>query len=697
MAIVRREVIKRDGKHEVFDYRKIYNAISNAAEEILPTRDARIVIERTLPKALASLKKYKKHTIHIEYIQDIVEEALMKAGFPQVAKAYILYRKYREDIRVAKEKLGIKDELKLSLNAISVLGERYLLKNDKRQAVETPLEMFKRVSEYIAKAERNFLAKKEKNFSEKFYEKLTALEFLPNSPTLMNAQTPLGQLSACFVLPVQDSIKDIFSSMKAMALIHQSGGGTGFSFSHLRPKGDLVLSTKGVASGPVSFMRVFDAATNVIVQGGKRRGANMAILRVDHPDIVEFVEAKLKEGILENFNISVGITDKFMHALRGNRSFELINPRTKKAVRKIKAKTLFSLITLSAYKYADPGLIFLDQINRTHTLKGLGEIEATNPCGEIPLLGYESCNLASINLAKFVRDKKVDWKALGETVMLGVRFLDNVIELNKYPLREIELITKRNRKIGLGVMGFADMLVKLRIPYGLPQSISFARSLMKFIRKISLGASAQLAKERGVFPNYKYSIYARKNLRLRNATVNSIAPTGSISIIAGCSSGIEPIFALSFTRNVLGGTRLFELNPLLEEIAREEGVYSRHLMNILSGEPTLKNIKGIPAVIKRIFTTAFDVSALNHLKIQAAFQEFTDNAVSKTINLPESSTIEDVEKIYLSAYNLKLKGITIYRYGTKSEQVLMRGRFTEENLAIGDECALSCIGKACSV
>ncbi|MCK9614392.1 MAG: adenosylcobalamin-dependent ribonucleoside-diphosphate reductase [Candidatus Omnitrophica bacterium] len=671
-------VIKRDEKLEEFNYLKIHNAISKAAKEVLNDKEADNLLKIILPRALAAIKKYEKQAIPIEYIQDIVEETLMKAGYPQVAKAYILYRNYRQDLRVAKEKLGIKDGLKLSLNAISVLSQRYLLRDDRRRVIETPVAMFKRVSDYVAKAERNFSSKNEGYFARKFYEKMSSLEFLPNSPTLMNAGTKLGQLSACFVLPVNDSMEDVFNSLKAMALIHQTGGGTGFSFSRIRPKGDLVLSTKGQASGPVSFMQIFDKATDVVMQGGRRRGANMGILKVNHPDIVEFVEAKLKEGVLENFNISVGITDDFIKTLRSNGYIELINPRTRLSVKKIKAKTLFSLISLCAYKYADPGLIFLDRINKTHPLRALGAIEATNPCGEIPLLPYESCNLASVNLAKFVRNKKVNWQALEEAVKIGVRFLDNVIEINKYPLKQIEEITKANRKVGLGVMGFADMLIKLRIPYNSKEAVRFARVLMRFIRKSSLRASYELAKERGVFKNYKYSIYAKKNLRLRNATVNSIAPTGTISIIAGCSSGIEPVFALSFSRNVLEGNRLFEVNPLLEEVIREEGLYSRSLMDVLKGESTLKNIKGIPSIIKKTFVTTFDINAMDHLKIQAAFQEYTDNAVSKTINLSENATLEDVEQIYLAAYDLKLKGITIYRYGSKAGQVLRKEDYEKE-------------------
>ncbi len=673
MALRIMKVVKRDGTHEPFDYQKISGAIFKAAHELLSERDAKIVLELTLPKVLVVFKQYRRNVIPIEEIQDVVEEALMRSGYPQIARAYILYRTHHEDIRITKDKLGVKDELKLSLNAISVLKERYLLKNAERLLVETPSEMFRRVASHIAKAERAFSSKKEGFYRDKFYEKLTSLEFLPNSPTLMNAGTSLGQLSACFVLPIEDSIDGIFSSLRAMALIYQSGGGTGFSFSKLRPKNDLISSTKGLASGPVSFIQVFNAATNVIVQGGKRRGANMAVLRVDHPDIVEFIEAKLSEEALENFNISVGITDAFMRAVERNTDFSLINPRTKKVVRQIKAKTLLSLMTLCAYKYADPGLVFLDEINRANPLRAVGAIEATNPCGEIPLFPYESCNLGSINVARFVKNKKIDWGRLRETIFLAVRFLDNVIELNTYPLPEIEAMTKRNRKIGLGIMGFADMLIRLRIPYNSREAVHFAHQLMRYIRKASFEASLGLARERGVFPNWKHSTYGKKNVRIRNATLNSIAPTGSISIISGCSSGIEPIFALSFTRNVLEGAQLFELNPLLEEVIREEGIYSRKLMNYLKGETSLACMKHVPSFLKKLFVTAFDISALEHLNIQAAFQEFTDNAVSKTINLPEHATVEDVEAIYRKAYQLKLKGITVYRYGSKNRQVLVKG------------------------
>lgn len=692
MAVKKIRVIKRDSKQEEFDYRKIHNAIFAAAREVLPEAEAKTALTITLPKALAAVKKRKESFISIEDIQNIVEEILMKHGYPQVARAYILYRNYREDIRVAKEKLGVRDGLKLSLNAVSVLKERYLIRDNNRVISESPVLMFRRVAEHVAKAERNFSVKQERSFAQKFYERMSALEFLPNSPTLMNAGTNLGQLSACFVLPVEDSMNGIFETLKEMALIHQSGGGTGFSFSRIRPKNDLVASTNGKASGPVSFMRIFDEATNVIMQGGRRRGANMGILRIDHPDIVEFIEAKLKEGILENFNISVGITDAFMKALKCNGYVKLINPRTNNTVRQVKAKTLFSLIALGAYKYADPGLIFLDKINKEHTLKKLGILEATNPCGEIPLLPYESCNLASVNLSKFVKNKKIDWKNLEETIALGVRFLDDVIEVNRYPVKQIGEITRANRKIGLGVMGFADMLIKLRIPYNSVKAVDFAGRLMKFIRSASIKTSMQLATERGVFKNYKFSTHAKKNLKLRNATLNSIAPTGSISIIADCSSGIEPLFALSFSRNVLDGNRLFEINRLIEEIAREEGFYSRKLMNALKGELSLKDIKEIPSIIRKSFVTAFDMQPFDHLKIQAAFQAYTDNAVSKTINLPASATLEDVEKIYLSAYSLGLKGITVYRYGSREKQVLTREPSFDKNPSVDE---INCFRGTC--
>ncbi len=668
-----KRVIKRDGTTVKFDRKRIDRAIKRAALEVLgdevKSQAISQQVSRTVLQKLANT--YKTRIPSVEAIQDIVETVLMSEGYANIAKAYILYRERHKEVRTAKYALGFKDDLKLPINTMEVLKKRYLLKNDDQKIIETPSELFRRVAHHIARAEKNFKSHFAiEEVEERFYSMMKNLEFMPNSPTLMNAGTSLGQLSACFVIPVGDSMDGIFEALKDMAKIHQSGGGTGFDFSHLRPKGDLVSTTKGEASGPVSFMSIFDKATSVIVQGGRRRGANMGILRCDHPDIVEFVEAKIEKGAFANFNLSVGITDKFMAAANANKNFDLINPRTGQITRSVKAPALFDMIVNAAWRTGDPGLIFLDEVNRRNPTPGVGRIEATNPCGELPLLPYESCNLGSINLAKMVQNRAVDWEKLKSAILWAVRFLDDVIEVNRFPLTPIKEITFANRKIGLGVMGFAEMLIKLGIPYNSHQAIKFAETLMKFIRKESINASVALARERGVFPNFRKSIYAKNNVRMRNATVNTIAPTGSISIIAGCSSGIEPLFAISFVRNVLSGSKLFEINALFEDEARKREIYNEELLAKIAQQGSLQQIKGIPDDIKRIFVTAFDVSPQQHIRIQAAFQKYTDNAVSKTINLPSDATMEDIRRIYLLAHEFGCKGITIYRYGSKAEQVL---------------------------
>lgn len=665
---------KRDDSFVDFDERKIITAVFRAALEVLEEERQSLEIARSVGSQVldkvASL--YADKIPSVEDIQDLVEQVLMEEGYRGVARSYILYREEHKDLRQAKVIFGVRDDLKLPLNTLLVLKRRYLLKDDERQVIETPKECFRRVARHVSQAEENFSSTiSPKDIEEGFFQMMSRLEFLPNSPTLMNAGTSLGQLSACFVLPVKDSMDGIFQSLKNMALIHQTGGGTGFDFSRLRPKGDLVSTTKGEASGPVSFMSIFNHATGVIVQGGRRRGANMGILRCDHPDIVEFIEAKLEENAFTNFNLSVAVTDKFMKAVRKKESFDLQDPRTKNKVKSIRAPALFDLIIYSAWKSGDPGVVFLDEINRHNPTPRIGRIEATNPCGEIPLLPYESCNLGSIDVSKFVKQRAVEWERLKDRIGWGVRFLDDVIEVNKYPLPQIKEITFANRKIGLGIMGFADFLIQLGIPYTSEKAVQAAEELMSFFHQESLKASAALAEERDVFFNYDKSVFPKaKDHRLRNATVNTVAPTGTISIVSGCSSGIEPLFALSFVRNVLSGTKLFEVHPHFERELHKRGLYSRELMAKIGQQGSLRDIEELPPELKNIFVTSFDVSPEHHLRIQAAFQRHTDNSVSKTINLPSDASVEDVRNIYLMAHELKCKGITIYRYGTKKEQVL---------------------------
>jgi len=673
------KIRKRDGRIVDFDPRKIANAIHKALNAVKMKNGE--LAERLSREVVQIVEeRFKDKIPTVEDVQDIVERVLIKNGYAEVSKAYILYRHKRAELRQKKSLLGVKDDLKLTLNALSVLERRYLQKDDEGNVIETPAQMLRRVAKAVAAPDALYDRGADLKATEKeFYDVMTRLEFLPNSPTLMNAGTEIGQLSACFVLPVPDSIEGIFDALKNMALIHKSGGGTGFSFSNLRPKGDVVRSTKGIASGPVSFMKIFNTATEVIKQGGRRRGANMGILRVDHPDIFEFITAKEKEGVLDNFNISVGVTDKFMEALEKGDEYDLINPRTGKAVKTVKAEDVFNLIVMMAWRTGDPGIVFLDEINRHNPTPHVGKIESTNPCGEVPLLSYESCNLGSINLSRMVQDGEIDWDKLRRTVRIAIHFLDNVIDANKYPLPQIEKMTKANRKVGLGVMGFAEMLAKLSVPYNSKEGVATAEKVMSFISEEARKKSVELGEERGSFPNFEGSIWEKMGYNaMRNATVTSIAPTGTISIIAGTSSGIEPFFAISYVRNVMG-TQLFEVNPVFEKIAEERGFHSPELLTKVAKEGSIQRIKEIPSDVRKIFVTALDIAPEWHVRMQAAFQKYTDNAVAKTVNLPSEATLEDVKRVFLLAYKLKCKGITVYRYGSKSEQVLTIGASSRES------------------
>ena len=1059
--MVIRKIRKRDGRVVDFDASRIRDAIHRAFIAVeLEDGEKAEKITREVVKLLE--ERFKRKIPSVEDAQDVVIEALKKKGYGKVAREYQAYREAKDEIRRLRTKLGI-EELKLTVNSLEVLRKRYLLRDETGRIIETPAQMFLRVARAIAKVDKNY-GGNPKESEKTFYEMMAKLEFLPNSPTLFNAGTKLGQLSACFVLPVEDSLKSIFTAVKDMAIIEQSGGGVGFDFSKLRPKGDIVKSTKGVASGPVSFMRVFDVATDVIKAGGKRRGAMMGILRVDHPDIEEFITAKQKPGVLSNFNISVAVTDDFMEKLEGDEEYWLVNPRNKRKVKKLKARYVWNLIAESAWKSGDPGVVFIDEVNRHNPTPEVGRIEATNPCipsytwimtengprkvadlvgekfiaivdgekwesssegffptgvkpvyklvtkegfeicltrdhpvmkvrkktryrvetewvkagdlkkgdkillnnhrktdfwngkftfeegyliglllgdgtlkkdkailsswgedkgskavrklafeyaksmphrsdfrgwipvkgrseyrmslaylkeltgklglesnekritdsmekassdfckglirglfdsdgsvqgnqqkgvsvrlaqsnleilkavqrillrfgiyskiyanrrpygfsrmpngkgglkeyphkpqhelviskenllffnqkigfgdlekkerleslisnykrkmnrewftatvkeivfhgqeqvfdvkipgknafdangfyvhncGEQPLLPYESCNLGSINLSRMVENGKINWKKLRKTVRNAVHFLDNVIDANKFPLKKIEQMTKANRKIGLGIMGFADMLIKLGIPYNSEKALKLAEKLMKFVTDEARKKSVELGEERGSFPNFDKSIWKDEYSAMRNATVTTIAPTGSISIIAGCSSGIEPLFAISFIRNVLGGTRLFEINPLFELTAKERGFYSAKLLEEIAKTGSVQKIKEVPDDVKKIFVTALDISPEWHVKMQAAFQKYTDNAVSKTVNLPFEASVEDARKIFELAWKLKCKGVTVFRYGSKPEQVLYVGEIKTEKkkfVTAESEYAGGCPTKTC--
>lgn len=677
-------VIKRNNITVDFDVSKIQKAISKAFSNVYASNNSKENIEASKhvsDHVIDHLNTLDKNEISVEEIQDIVEKILMEMD-QNVAKAYILYRHKHSQVRIFKASLGITDDLKLPINSLIVLSARYLLKNEEGKIIETPRQLFRRVANAIAKVEKKYGKNEDqiKQIEDDFYNAMISFKFMPNSPTLMNANTKLGQLSACFVVPVEDSIEKIFDAIKYAAIIHKSGGGTGFSFSNLRPSNDIVNTTHGVASGPISFMKVFDAATEQIKQGGKRRGANMGILRIDHPDILNFIVAKENENILKNFNLSIAITKEFMNAITNNREYNLINPKNKKIVGKLNAKAVWNLIVTMAWKTGDPGIVFIDRMNSSYSnpVPKLGPIESTNPCGEQPLYAFDSCNLGSISLVKFVKQIdhhfEVDWEELGRITKLATRFLDNVIDANNYPLKQISEITLSIRRIGIGIMGWADMLIKLGINYNSNEALMLAENIMSFITNTARQTSQELATEKGSFPEFENSIWKKLGYKgLRNSAITTIAPTGTISIISnGVSQGIEPIFSIAYLRNVREslGFDLIEVNNEFERYALENNFYSRELIEKLAGRTSIQEIKEIPENIRKIFVTAHDIGPEWHVKMQAAFQKYVDNAVSKTINFSQFATPQDIEDAYNLAYKLGCKGITVYRDHSKSNQVL---------------------------
>ena len=663
------KIKKRDGTLVGFDSDRINDAIHKAflAVELGDGEKAQDVTAKVIQIVE---DKFRQEIPSVEDVQDTVVDILQKEGYAKVAEEYQDYREKKEELRALRERIGY--EPKLTVNAMEVLKARYLLRDEEERIVENPTQLFARVARAIAKVDAQY-GDSPIDTEKTFFEMMTRLEFIPNTPTLFNAGTPIGQLSACFVLPVPDSLDGIFTAVKNMALIEQTGGGVGFDFSRLRPRGDLVRSTKGVASGPVSFMRIFDVSTEIIKAGGKRRGAMMGILRVDHPDVIEFITAKQNPTFLSNFNVSVAATDEFMQAVEADEEYWLINPRNNEKVKRLKARDVWNIMARSAWASGDPGVVFIDEINRHNPTPKVGRIDSTNPCGEQPLLPYESCNLGSINLSRMVMDGKLDWDKLRETVHNAVHFLDNVVDANVYPLKEIAEITLANRKIGLGVMGFADMLIMLKLPYNSEKALKLGEQIMAFIETESHKEDMEIGEKRGSFPNFDGSIYEKKYPAFRNATVTTLAPTGTISIIAGCSSGIEPLFAVSFMRNVLSGARLFETNYLFEQMAKERGFYSAKLFEEIARTGSVQKIDGVPDDVKQLFVTALDIEPVWHIRMQAVFQKNTDNAVSKTVNLPNNAKPEDVKEIYDLAWELKCKGVTVFRYGSKPEQVLYIG------------------------
>ena len=674
------ELKKRSGKVVKFDVVKIADAIFKAALSVN-------LADRTLSLQLANdvltyLKaRHKDNIPSAEVVQDLVEEVLIECGHVKIAKAYILHRHKKDEQRKTSALiLGTEEPqecLNFSHQALRILERRYLQKDELGNLIETPEQMLQRVAENVALADKNYNGTDAeiKDYEKRFFEVMSELKFMPNSPTLKNAGTKNQQLSSCFVLPITDTMEGIFGTLKDAALIHQRGAGTGFSFSRLRSRMDAVGKHQGIAAGPVAFMNVFDRAFGAIRQGGIRPGANMAVLRVDHPDIIRFIESKRDKTSLKNFNISVGVTDRFMRAVEADRDYIITDPKTGKQQGKLRARDVFSMITQNAWKTGDPGLIFIDEINRKHPGNHLGEIETTNQCGEAPLLPYEGVVLGSLNLNKFVdtENKEIMWDDLRETIKTAVHFLDNVIDMNSYPQKEIEECTKHTRKFGLGMMGFADFLIKLGLKYDSEEGLEVADKLMNFIKTTTYEMSSKLAERRGTCPGWIGSEHQQAGRKMRNLTCNSLAPTGTISILADASPGCEPLFAISYQKTVLGNSEIIYLNKTFENVAKERGFYSSELIRKIAKVGGIQMFKEIPKDVREIFVTAQDITPEWHIKMQSTLQKNVDNSISKTINFPRTTSIKDVEEAYMLAWKSKCKGITIYRDGSYEDQVINIG------------------------
>jgi ribonucleoside-diphosphate reductase alpha chain len=683
------KVRRRDGTLVPFDIARIEAAIMRAAREVAyhdPDMPA------TVADAIADV--LGPRVASVEEIQNLVEARLGEAGLEDVARAYIVYRQRRAELRTAKALLGVRDELKLSVAAVTVLRERYLLRDEQGRPTESTGDMMDRAARCVAAAEEQYRPDSSALWAERFSSLMRNLEFLPNSPTLMNAGTDLGLLSGCFVLPVEDSLHSIFATLGRAAEIQRAGGGTGYAFSHVRPAGDRVATTGGTASGPMSFLRLYDTAARVVSMGGRRRGACMAVLDASHPDIRDFVSAKAKSpSALTHFNLSVGVTDAFLRAVERGGAQRMVNPRTGKTVAQIPARELFDAICEAAHACGDPGLVFTDTINRSNPVPGRGRIEATNPCGEVPLLPYESCNLGSINLARMITNGRVDWDRLDDVTEVAVRFLDDVIDVNRYPCPELGEATRATRKIGLGVMGLAELLATLGVPYDSEEAVRLAGRVMHRIKQAGSTASRRLAEDRGSFPAIGDSRFARSGPR-RNAQVTSVAPTGTISLIAGTTAGIEPMFAIAFTRAIVG-RHLLEVNTCFDRVARDRGFYRDDLMAEIAQRGGVRGYPRLPEEVRAAFPTAAEIAPEWHLRMQAAVQRHVDAAVSKTVNLPAAATVDDVRAIYLAAWKAKVKGITVYRYGSREGQVLTYAS-PEPVLAQADtEFSGGCAGRVC--